>query len=122
MVKSIKQAAVEAMENSNPVRILFGVVISTAPLTIQVDQKLILSGDQLILTRNVIDYDLDMTVNHATSYTSGGSGDSSFASHNHAYVGRKVFTVHNALIVGEEVILIQVQGGQKFIVAERVVK
>ena len=122
IARMIMQAANEANEASNPVKVLFGKVISIAPLQVTVDQKLTLTDAQLILTRNVIDYDLEMTVNHYTANTSGGSGDSSFASHNHGYVGRKIFTVHNALVTGEEVILIQVQGGQKFIVAERVVK
>lgn len=121
VVKMIKQASVDAVKAANPSQILFGKVIAVAPLQIMVDQKLILTTDQLILTRNVIDHNLNMTVDHATEYTSGGSGEASFASHNHAYVGKKTFTIHNALLVGETVMMIQVQGGQKFIVIERVV-
>ena len=122
MVELIKMAAVEAVNESKPTAIVFGNVVSVAPLVITVEQKLTLTDAQLILTNNVRDYDIEMTVDHATESTSGGSGDSSFASHNHVYAGRKTFTIHNGLIVGDEVILLQVQGGQKYIVLEKVVK
>lgn len=122
ITRMIKIAALDAMEASSPVKILFGKVISITPLKITVDQKLILTAAQLVLTRNVVDYDLEMTVNHSTEETSGGSDDASFESHSHAYTGKKNFRVHNGLKIGEEVILIQMQGGQKFIVIEKVVK
>lgn len=122
MVELIKMAAVEAVNESKPTAIVFGNVVSVAPLVITVEQKLTLTDAQLILTNNVRDYDIEMKVDHATESTSGGSGDSSFALHNHVYTGRKTFTIHNGLIVGDEVILLQVQGGQKYIVLEKVVK
>ncbi|MBN2883923.1 MAG: DUF2577 domain-containing protein, partial [Clostridia bacterium] len=90
-------------------------------LKINVEQKMTLTSEQLVLTRNVTDYKVNMSVDHQTEDTSGGSGDSSFASHHHAYKGKKEFTVHNSLVVGEEVIMIQMQGGQKFIVIDRVI-
>jgi hypothetical protein len=122
LVELIKRAAVEAVNEAKPTSIVFGQVTSIDPLKIAIDQKLILTSTQLILTNNVRDYDLEMTVDHTTENSSGGSGDSSFASHNHAYSGKKTFRVHNGLILGDEVIMIQVQGGQKFIVVEKVVK
>jgi hypothetical protein len=121
LVELIKKAAVDAVNASMPTAIVFGTVVSIAPLKINVEQRLILTTAQLILTNNVRDYDLNMTVDHSTEDKSGGSGESSFASHNHAYTGKKKFTVHNGLITGDEVILLQVQGGQKYIVLERVV-
>ena len=116
----IKRAAVEAVQAGKPVRLLVGKVISTSPLKIQVDQKAIYSEKMLILTRNVTDFEMDMTVNHTTENQSGGSGEESFASHNHDYLGRKTFFVHNALAVGEQVLLARVQKGKKFVVIDRV--
>lgn len=121
MVELIKQAAIEAVKESKPTSIVFGQVTSINPLKISIDQKLILTSAQLILTNNVRDYDLEMSVNHFTENTSGGIGEPSFALHDHAYLGKKTFRVHNGLILGDEVIMIQVQGGQKFIVMEKVV-
>ena len=50
---------------------------------------------------------------------SGGSGDAAFAAHKHRYQGRKKWRVHNALKVGEKVILLRCDGGQKYIVLDR---
>ena len=41
-------------------------------------------------------------------------------SHNHTITGTKSLTIHNALKVGDKVILIQVQGGQRYIVLDKV--
>lgn len=40
--------------------------------------------------------------------------------HQHRISGRKKITVHNALAAGDEVILIRQQGGQKFVVLDRI--
>lgn len=125
LVELIKLAALDAIKESKPSAILFGKVISISPLKINVEQKLTLTEAQLILTHNVVDYDLEMTVDHETDYTDytgDGIGDPAFASHNHTYKGKKVFKVHNGLKVNDDVILIQTQGGQKFIVLDKVVK
>lgn len=118
----IKKAAVDAVNATKPTSIVYGKVISTSPLKINVEQKMTLTNAQLVLTRNVTDHKIQMTVDHVTGNTSGGSGDSLFASHSHTYSGKKEFTVHNGLKVNDEVVMIQMQGGQKYIVLDRVVK
>lgn len=120
VVELVKKAAVEAVEAQKPVNILFGTVISASPLKIQVDQKSIYTSKMLILTRNVTDFEVDMTVNHTTEDKGGGSGMAAFESHNHAYSGRKTFKVHNALQAGEKVLLVRVQQGKKYVVIDRV--
>jgi len=119
-VELVKQAAVEAVEATKPVQFLFGKVISVSPLKIQVSAKSIYTEKMLILTRNVTDFEVDMTVSHVTLNRAGGSGDPAFASHNHDYKGKKKFKVHNALIVGDEVVLGRVQGGKRFVVLDRI--
>jgi hypothetical protein len=119
LVKLIKKAAMEAVKASKPADMVFGKVISSSPLKIKVDQKLILTSAQLALTRNVTDYRLSVTLNHTTESTSGGSDA---ASHAHAIKGKKEILIHNALEVGEEVILMQLSGGQKYIVIDRIGK
>jgi len=120
-IQLIKKASVEAVKASKPTAVEYGKVTSTSPLKIQVDQKKTLTKAQLILTRNVTDYKVKMTVDHLTENRSGGSGEAAYASHNHGYKGKKEFIVHNALELGEKVILIQVQGGQKYVVVDRVI-
>lgn len=119
LVTLIQRIAVNAVNSSKPTAIRFGKVISITPLKIQIEQKLTLTEQFLILTRNVKDHKVFMTVDHVTENRSGGSGEASFSSHNHEYKGKKEFTIHNGLIVGDEVIMIQIQGGQKFLVIDK---
>lgn len=122
LVKLIKKAAMEAVNASKPANMIFGKVISTSPLKIKVDQKLILTSAQLALTRSVTDYRLSVTVDHKTESTSGGINADSFAAHTHDVKGKKEITVHGALKEGEEVVLMQLSGGQKYIVIDRIGK
>ncbi len=130
LVKTIKRAALDAVNASKPVAVCFGKVTSTSPLKILVEQKMTLGAAQLILCQNVTEHTMEMTVNHYTenetehthtvqdTYTGGGS--SSPTKHLHAYRGTKKFTMHNGLVVGDEVILLRQQGGQKYIVVDKI--
>ncbi len=121
LANSIKTIAIKAVESNNPINVIFGQVTSISPLKIKIDDKIILQGRQLILCRNVTNYEMEMTVEHKTENKSGGVGDSSFSEHNHNYEGKKLFLVHNNLKEGEKVILLRMQGGQKFVVVDRLV-
>lgn len=121
LLKVIKEAAIEAVDASRPVKLMFGKVESISPLTIVVEQKKRLTSEFLVLCREVTDYDVEMTVDHMTEKMQGGGKDPSFTGHAHPYKGRKVFTVHKGLQVGEVVAVLQMQGGQKYLVIDRVV-
>lgn len=122
LLQILKQISNEANETKHPANILFGEVTKESPLEITIDQKLVLTSEFLVLSRNVTDYEIDMTVDHMTEKTTGGSGHSLFASHDHQYTGRKKFLVHNKLLQGEKVIVAVVQGGQKYIILDRIGK
>lgn len=83
LAKVIKQAAQDAADASKPAGVCFGKVISTSPLQIHVDQKLDLGPAQLVLTRNVTDYDTAMTAEWETELTQGGQGEGAYDSHKH---------------------------------------
>lgn len=95
----IKKAALEAQTAAKPVNIQFGEVRSVVPLKICVEQKLLLGEAQLILTRNVTEHRVAITVQGET---------------------KKSIVVHNALKIGDKVILIRQQEGQEFIVVDRI--
>ena len=118
----IKKLACDAVNANKPATIKFGIVTNENPLEITIDQKLRLSKEFLVLTRNVTDYEVDMTVNHVTEKMQKGGKDPSFTSHKHEYKGRKKFLVHNKLLLGENVVLLGVQGGQTYVVLDRVGK
>lgn len=125
IVKKVHQAAVEAVESTKPVNVYFGEVVSTSPLRINVEQKMVLGEKQLILTRNVTDFKTKITAGNIKNYYYTGDVNSGTApvspSHVHA-VGTIDVTVHNGLAVGDGVILIRQQGGQRFIVVDRIGK
>ena len=140
----MKQAGSSATEANNPVNVCFGKVTSASPLKILVEQKITLGSAQLILTRNVMDHDVMVTVDwgtntslsdhkHIVDTTSdeggtdshthlvSGNTDTVDLSHKHTMNGKKKMTIHNALQKGDEVILLRMQGGQKYVVMDRVV-
>lgn len=117
LLKLIKKTSVEAVNASKPANMVFGTVISTSPLKIKVDQKLILTSAQLVLSRQVTDYSVKVSFNWETENDADDS-------HNHKLISsaNKSMTIHNSLTVGEEVIMMQVLGGQKYIVIDRIGK
>jgi hypothetical protein len=124
LMKTIKRASLDAVKASKPVEVCFGKVTSASPLKILVEQKLPLGEGQLILTRNVTNFKTYITGGNVKNYyytgsdTDGGTAPV-VPSHVHA-IGKVQITVHNGLVVGDEVILIRQQGGQKYIVVDRI--
>ena len=118
----MKQTASEAIQAGSPVTVVFGTVTSDSPLSVKVDSKLQLGEKQLVLTRNVTDFENDQTAHgHLTENRGGGGGHSSYESHNHVYTGRKHWTVHHKLVVGDKVLMLRMQGGQQYVIIDRVV-
>lgn len=123
----IKKLATDAVEGSNPTAVRIGTVIGVSPLKVRVDQKLILTEEFLILTKSVVDYTISMTVNHMTeshTHSHGYTDDSSNRTtdpntHAHSYTGKKKFTIHNGVKIGDKVILLRIQGGQDYIVLDK---
>lgn len=143
LVNLIKQVAVNAINADKPAEIVFGKVKSVSPLKISVDQKMTLGEKQLILAQRVTEHKVFVTVDWRTedetaphSHTVSGStvsaGDPSHShlvdvtssaediQHSHNIVGKVEITIHSGLAVGDEVILIRQQGGQKYIVTDRI--
>ena len=133
LVKAIKTAALDAMEAGKPSDVMFGKVTSVSPLQISVEQKMVLGKAQLVLSRNVTNFQTQITMssksgwetdtsthNHVIhdTYTDGGTSEDH--THKHSINKTASITVHNGLVVGDEVILVRQQGGQKFIVLDRV--
>lgn len=124
LLKTIKRAALDAVDASKPVQICFGKVTSTSPLKILVEQKLPLGEGQLILCRNVTDHKTYITGGNIQNFYYVGTPPNVSTlpvspSHVHA-MGKIQVTVHNGLVVGDEVILLRQQGGQKYIVVDRI--
>lgn len=156
IIQTIKKAALDAIGNSSPTSVMYGIVTNIKPLEIQIEQKLILTSEFLILTKNVIDYEIEVSINWDTqesnintTHTHNINGNIEVNSiiepetqnqsinnqiinnleienkdiesiHEHLITGKKKITIHNALKQNEKVILLQQQGGQKFIVLDKI--
>lgn len=57
---------------------------------------------------------------HPVVDTYTGGGEATPIDHNHPIQGRKKFKVHNALVVGDWVLLARMQKGKKFVVLDRI--
>ena len=136
-MEAMKRAARDEREASKPVNVYFGEVVLTSPLKINVEQKMVLGEAQLILTRNVTDYVTMVTVNWESEKEKqkhrhdicaqteegdalNGKTETQSEAHTHTITGQKQITIHNGLDVGDEVILIRQQEGQKFVVLDRI--
>ena len=143
LLKVIKQSALEAVDASKPVRFFFGEVIHADPLQINVEQKMQLGRSRLVLSRNVTDYETEITVDtnteqalddhrHAFAFTTEGAGEPLHVhgisgstepvglAHTHEIKRRMNVTVHNRLAAGDKVILLQNKGGQQYLVLDRI--
>ena len=116
----LKKLINQTTQAGKPTALIKGEVTSVNPVTVKVEGRFEISAPFLELTHNVKDYYVDITVSHTTENRSGGAGDAEFQSHNHDYKGRKKILIHNGLQVGEFVWLIRQEGGQVFVVLDRI--
>ena len=99
LLQIIKKAAVEAVEASNPAKVVYGTVTAVSPLNIRIEQRFTIPEAFLTLTKNVRDYKVRMTVNGGTE---------------------QEYTVKNGLKTGDRVMLLREQGGQNYIVLDKI--
>ena len=78
-LKLIKKAAIDAVAASKPVTLCFGKIVTSLPIRIDVEQKIILGENQIVLTQSM-----------------------------------------ERMLPGDEVVLLRIQGGQKYIVLDKV--
>lgn len=100
-VRAIKTAALEAVDASKPVEVRFGTVVSADPLQIKVDQKVTLSGKQIVLSAAFAKRTEPVTGLEAIGITS--------------------IEIDNSPKEGEIVIMLRFQGGQRYLIIDRVV-
>lgn len=97
-IENLRKIALQAVEAGRPCDIMLGTVVKAAPLEIQIESKSILTAGQLLLPQFLTNYGQEMSI---------------------PGVGNVNVTVKNALKAGEQVLLIQKRGGQKFLVMDR---
>lgn len=106
LLEAIKKAGAAAHASGNPMAVMVGKVTRTNPLEVNVDQRFTLPEDFLIIPESLTSYEVDL---------SGGSGSSEDALSNKLVIRR-------GLEAGDAVLLLRVQGGQQFVVLDRVIR
>lgn len=117
---AIKLLSQSANDQSKPTDVRYGTVVSVNPLRVQISAELTLPQSVLVVPQSLTDYTVNVSVNWNTESKSGGMGESAFASHNHDISGIKSITIHNALKVGDKVLLLRQQGGQAYIILDKI--
>ena len=97
LIETIKKAALSAFEESKPVAVYYGIVENANPLKIRLDQKRVFTETFLVLSNRVKDYKSTITVNGDTQEC----------------------IINNALKENDKVVLLRIQGGQKYLVLDR---
>lgn len=124
----MKQVAAGVINTMQLPEVYLGTVVNNKPLEIMLTQQNRLPEKFLILTNAVKDHEVDITISWTTvdnthKHGNGNGGSpTDDATHNHAVKGRKKIMVHNGLTKGEKVLLLRVQGGQNYVVVDRISK
>lgn len=91
----IKRAGVGAVEAGSPVTVLYGSVINISPLEVNVDQRFTLDEDFLIVPEHLTPYSI--------------------------VIGTQTVVIRRGFEVGDTLILLRVQGGEQYVILDRVV-
>ena len=97
-IENLRNISRQAEEAAKPCNVLTGTVTGTPPVAVQIDQKITVTGSQLLIPWNLTDHVEQMSI---------------------PGVGDVAVTVKNALKGGESVILVQKRGAQQYLVVER---
>lgn len=131
ITQAVRMIAAQTVSAMSPMEVLVGKVTSVEPLKIYVGTvNAELTKDHLVLTNAVTDHFVDIHVNHLTDTISGewdtthfhpdaGSGTIP-TDHVHSYSGRKKIKIYNGLKVGEFVFILKAEGGNSYIVLDRI--
>jgi hypothetical protein len=113
----IKKAGSGAVEAGNPTAILFGSVTATDPLEVNVDQRFSLEEDFLIVPESLTHFEIDLKHLHGYQDTSD-SGDTPRDTKESLLAP---IVIRRGLEVNDVVLLLRVQGGQQYVILDRLV-
>lgn len=118
LLNTIKQASMAAMSASNPAAVMFGEVSNTNPLEVVVDQRFTLPADFLLVPESLIHFEI--ALNHSHEYTDDSGSGSGTKQTGNALPAEPI-VIRRGLESGDKLILLRVQGGQQYVILDRVV-
>lgn len=111
MLDVLKEIAKTTIDAENPTAVMFGTVVGVNPLRVNVDQRFTLDEDFLVIAERLIHYEVDLQ--HVHPYDGGTTGEA-------IPPEPQKLIIRHRLRVGDKVILLRVQGGQQYVVLDRV--
>lgn len=105
----IKQLGTNAVDAGKPVSVMFGTVMKVNPLEVNVDQRFTLDEDFLVIPEQLTRFEIDLKHKHQTN-----GEDTKEA------LTEKI-VIREGLKAGDSVLLLRVQGGQQYVVWDKVV-
>ncbi len=123
LLSILKKAGVDAVDASKPVAVLFGTVIRNSPLEINVEQRFNLTREFLVLTASVQSKEVTLNLSHSHKYEDAISVDDNETEEKETGQALSNISVpiREGLSVGDAVVLLRVQGGQQYVVLDKVV-
>lgn len=97
-IENLRSISVQAVEAGRPADVCQGTVISTGPLSVQVDQKNTLHASQLLVPEHLTDHSVKMILPE---------------------FGETSVTVKSGLKSGDTVLMIQKKGAQQYLIVGR---
>lgn len=122
----IRQTALVALEAARPLDIFRGRVETAKPLSILLEQGMILPEHCILLSQQVTNYTTKISFDNPLIkqvYTTWDMSETKESAPEKICFKTRVkheITVYNALCVGEHVFLLRLTGGQKYLVLDRV--
>lgn len=111
LLQVIKRIVKETVDAEKPSDYTFGTVVSANPLQIKISNTLTLDEDFLDLSRNVTDFETEVTISPDYGWSCCTPEPS-----------RRKIKVHNSLKVGERVAMLRKRRGKRYLVIDRVVR
>ena len=127
LVELIKKAALDANDNAQLTDLRYGTVIGVNPLKIRITDSFIIPESLLVVPEHLTEHEILVSIkdiyNWQTRDKFGGSGEESFAEHNHDIViTKKKLLIHGQLKMDDKVALLRKQGGQSYFILDRLPK
>ncbi len=111
LVELIQMIAVKGVAGTKPLEVRIGYVRDNSPIKIELIGGFCISDRSIILSDNVQDKHVEVEIDWETETAS---------SHRHSIRGTKTMCIKNTLNIGDRVLILRKQGGEKHIVVSKI--
>lgn len=112
MIDVIKEIVQKTVAASDPTGIMYGEVVSVEPLEVNIDQRFTVPEEVLIVPEGLRHFEINL--HHSHLYTEGGEEkETSLA------LPEEPIVIRRGLELGDKVLLLRAQGGQQYVVWDR---